>query len=137
MSGIGTLYNISVLMPDWRLLLSSRANLLLEGTDRAVDRIVTVLTPHFRHPVQTSSRWAPHAMPSEGTLILREVESLNADEQQNLLRWMEDAGAEVQVISVIPAPLFPLVVGGRFLQTLYYRLNVLYITADDFAGGLD
>ena len=133
---MNTLYNISVPMHEWRFLLSSRANVLLEGTDRAIGRVVTVLTPHFRHPVQTCPHWAPPAMPGEGTLILRDVETLNADEQRQLLHWLEDAGAEVRVISVVSTPLYPLVVEGRFLDTLYYRLNVLYIIADDFAGGV-
>jgi hypothetical protein len=118
-------------MDEWRLLLSSRANVLLESTDRAIDRVVTVLTPHLRYPIQTCPHWPPHAMPSQGTLILREVETLNANEQLSLLRWLDDAGAEVQVISVISTPLFPLVVEGRFLATLYYRLNILHMTADD------
>jgi hypothetical protein len=128
------LYNISGPI-EWRFLLSSRANVLLEGTDQAIDRVVTVLSPHFRYPIQKCPRWAPEAMPSAGTLILRDVQALNADEQRVFLRWLEDAGAAVRVISVVSAPLFPLVVAGRFLESLYYRLNVLYITADRSVGG--
>jgi sigma-54-interacting transcriptional regulator len=131
---MGTLYNILVPMHESRFLLSSRVNVLLEGTDRAIDRIVTVLTPHLRHPIRTCPHWAPRAM-SAGTLIIRDVETLDANEQRSLLRWLDEVGAEVQVISVVSTPLFPLVVEGRFLETLYYRLNVLYITADDAVGG--
>jgi hypothetical protein len=114
-------------MDDWRILLSSRANVLLEGPDRAIDRAVVVLSPHLRSPIQTCPRWAPQAVPREGTLILRGVETLSAQEQQNLLLWLDDAGAQVQVISVSSTPLFRRVLEGGFLDSLYYRLNVLYI----------
>jgi hypothetical protein len=122
-------------MHEWRFLLGSRTNVLVEGTNRAIDRVITVLSPHFRYPVRTCPRWTLGATPAAGTLILREVETLNAEEQRDLLLWLEDAGVEVQVISVVPTPLFPRVVDGRFLETLYYRLNVLYIVADDSVGG--
>jgi hypothetical protein len=118
-------------MDDWRYLLSSRANVLLEGPARAIDRAVTVLSPHLRPPIQTCPRWTPQTAACEGTLILRDVETLSAHEQQNLLLWLDDAGARIQVISVSSTPLFQRVLEGGFLDVLYYRLNVLYIPADD------
>jgi hypothetical protein len=149
---MGTIYNISVAvspgfiairypirtadrlrltpMDEWRLLLNSRANVLLEGPDRAIDRVVAVLSPHLRSPIQTCPHWAPEAVPREGTLILGNVETLSAQEQRNLLFWLDDAGAAVQVVSVSSTPLFRRVVEGGFLDALYYRLNVLYIPAD-------
>jgi len=118
-------------MDDWRLLLSSRANVLLEGTGRAIDQAVTVLMPHLRPPIQTCSHWAPDEVTREGTLILRDVETLDPHEQQHLLLWLDEVAPQVQVISQSSTPLFRRVVEGHFLDTLYYRLNVLYITADD------
>ena len=118
-------------MDDWRFLLSSRANVLLEGTGRAIDQAVTVLMPHLRPPIHTCPHWAPDEVPREGTLILRDVETLNPHEQQHLLLWLDEAGAQVQLISQSSTPLFRRVVEGHFLDALYYRLNVLYITADD------
>ena len=118
-------------MDDWRFLLSSRANVLLEGPDRAIERAVSVLSPHLRSPIQMCPHWAPQEVAREGTLILRDLETLSAQEQQNLLFWLDDAGEQIQVISLSTTPLFRRVLEGDFLDTLYYRLNVLYIPADD------
>ena len=119
------------LMDDWRYLLSSRANVLLEGPDRAIVRAVAVLSPHLRPPVQTCPRWGHQTVACEGTLILRDVETLSAPDQQNLLLWLDEAGARVQVISVSSTPLFRRVLEEGFLDALYYRLNILYIPVDD------
>ena len=70
-------------------------------------------------------------VPREGTIILRAVETLNAYEQQNLLLWLDGAGSQVQLVTAVSIPLFRRVIEGKFLDTLYYRLNTLYITADD------
>ena len=118
-------------MDDWRLLLNSLANVLLEGTSRAIDQAVMVLLPHLRPPVHTCPHWTSDAVPREGTLILRDVETLDPHEQQHLLLWLDEAGAQVQVISLASMPLFRRVVEGHFLDALYYRLNVLYITGED------
>lgn len=118
-------------MDDWRYLLSLGENVLLEGTDRVIDQVIAVMTPHLRHPIQTRPRWALQAMPREGTLILREVDTLNTDEQRSLLHWLDNAGAQIQLISAASSPLFPLVLEGRFLHGLYYRLNIVYITEAD------
>jgi hypothetical protein len=118
-------------MDDWRYLLSLGANVLLEGSDRVIDQVIAVMTPHLRHPIQTCPHWPPQAMPSEGALILRDTATLNADEQRTLLHWLDNAGAQVQVIAAASSPLFPLVLEGRFLHSLYYRLNILYIAGAD------
>lgn len=118
-------------MDDWRFLVGTRANVLLEGDDRAIARVVTVLTPHLQSPIQACPRWTPQGVPDEGTIILCAVESLSADEQQNLLVWLDGAGSQVQVVTSVSSPLFRRVTAGKFLDSLYYRLNTLYITADD------
>jgi hypothetical protein len=118
-------------MDDWRFLLSLGANVLVEGTDRVIDQVIAVMTPHLRHPIQTCPHWALEALPREGTLILREVDTLNTDEQRSLLHWVDNAGAQIQLISAAPRPLFPLVLEGRFLHSLYYRLNTVYMTGAD------
>ena len=118
-------------MDDWRYLLSLGANVLLEGSDRVIDQVIAVMTPHLRHPIQTCPHWPLQTMPSEGALILRDTATLNADEQRTLLHWLDNAGAQIQVIAAASSPLFPLVLEGRLLRSLYYRLNILYITEAD------
>ena len=33
----------------------------------------------------------------------------------------------IQIVTTSTVPLFPLVTRGAFLETLYYRLNVIYV----------
>ena len=71
----------------------------------------------------------PLPQPSEGTLILLEVARLDANQQTELLRWLDqfDQRSHVQVISTTSKPLFSLVEKGAFLGDLYYKLNVVRI----------
>jgi transcriptional regulator of acetoin/glycerol metabolism len=70
----------------------------------------------------------PHAT---GTLVTWEVDTLDRRQQALLLRWMDSHAADVQVISVAPCPVFPLVLEGTFLPTLYYRLNTVCLARPD------
>ena len=64
-------------------------------------------------------------MPDDGTLVLRDLTDLDPGAQRDLFRWLEAQGGRVQVVSVAPATLFPLVAGGEFSEALFYRLNVV------------
>jgi transcriptional regulator of acetoin/glycerol metabolism len=57
---------------------------------------------------------------------------LRLQEQIRLLEWLALAAGRTQVISTSVAPLFPRVQAGSFIDTLYYRLNTVYVdvTAD-------
>ena len=43
--------------------------------------------------------------------------------------WLDRFGESVQVVSLTSVPLWPLVKAGRFLEGLFYRLNVVSLTA--------
>jgi transcriptional regulator of acetoin/glycerol metabolism len=60
-------------------------------------------------------------------MVVRDVTRLTLADQHRLVRWMDERGAGTQVISTAPAAVTPLVHAGAFLETLYYRLNVLYV----------
>jgi hypothetical protein len=62
-----------------------------------------------------------------GTLVLRDVDALDADGQALLLEWLGSASAERQIVSTASASLLPLVNAGRFDDGLYYRLNTIFI----------
>lgn len=66
-----------------------------------------------------------NVMPDDGTLVLRDLTDLNPGAQRELFRWLEAQGGRVQVVSVAPTPLFPLVAEGEFSEALFYRLNVV------------
>ena len=102
------------------------------NVDRQVDDLMLIaLPPHLDEPLQRYSPKAglPLPEPTEGTLILLEVARLDAKQQADLLRWLDefDQRSHVQVISTTSKPLFSLVEKGAFLGELYYKLNVVRI----------
>jgi len=70
--------------------------------------------------------------PASGTLVIWELDALDGRQQALLLLWM-DSHADVVVISVARRPVFPLVRAGKFLDALYYRLNMLCLAVPDTA----
>jgi sigma-54-interacting transcriptional regulator len=63
-----------------------------------------------------------------GTLVLTNASALTLEQQIELYDWL-DAGRSVQVVSVTSKPIWPLVEQGRFLEGLFYRLNVVTLEA--------
>ncbi len=122
---------MAVTLPDlsldkWRLLLTSRPNVLIEGPEAATEAVLSALQAHClpaRHWGDSLGNQRP------GTLIVREVSALTAIEQQRLLRWLE-TGERSQVLSTTAQPLFALVERGQFLADLFYRLNVLRLDVE-------
>ena len=109
-----------------------RVNLLLAGPDAVVGPLLDTLVGSMRKPV---ARWAPGDQfvlpPAEqtGTLILHELGALGVREQIQLLEWSGRATGHTQVISTTTVPLLPRIRAGAFIDTLYYRLNTVYINA--------
>jgi hypothetical protein len=66
-----------------------------------------------------------------GTMILRDVDTLVHDDQCKLVNWLEQVAGRMQVVSTASASLMPLVNAGAFIQTLYYRLNTIYMDLTD------
>ena len=65
--------------------------------------------------------------PQPGTMVVRHVDTLVQEDQRRLLDWLERAAGVTQVISTASAPLLPSVEAGAFMQSLYYRLNTIYL----------
>jgi hypothetical protein len=107
-----------------------RVNVLLAGRDGAVRQTLESLTGRLREPIAS---WCPGerlALPpadANGTMILHEVGRLGLEDQIHLLEWLGSAAGRVQVVSTTAAPLFPSVRAGSFIDTLYYRLNTVYL----------
>ncbi len=113
---------------DWALVRAVQANALLIGPRPALEAALTGLQPHVNPPVST---WEPERLPAlngeGGTVIVRDANTLTDAQQRELLKWLDAHPGRVQVISTSVDPLWPLVERGSFLQSLYYRLNILYI----------
>ena len=62
-------------------------------------------------------------------MILHDVGAMNHEDQLRLLAWSEHAAGKTQIVSTAPTPLMPLVQAGLFNDTLYYRLNTVFVDA--------
>ena len=120
---------------DWRVLFSARPNLLIVGDQAATSAMLRALLPTLQKPVWiTAAESLSLPSASRGTLILQGATSLAAADQVRLLQWLSDHQPGVQLVTTIPKPLLPFVLRGAFLDTLYYRLNVVYLEPGIAAG---
>jgi sigma-54-interacting transcriptional regulator len=115
---------------ELRLVEQHRVNLLLMGQQEIVQPMVDALSARFHQPVGT---WSPGERlvlpPAErtGTMVLNDVGALGLQDQIQLLEWLSTASGRTQVVSTTPAPLLPRVQSGKFIDTLYYRLNTVCV----------
>ncbi len=114
---------------DWDLAATVHANLLLVGSSSETAVMLDALGPHFRGPIW---RYTPKAgvvlpEPAAGTLIVLEVDRLDAKQQEQMLRWIHQPRRHAQVVCTSSDSLFRLVEAGDFLAELYYRLNVVLL----------
>lgn len=116
---------------EWDLVIRAQHNLLLVGTPPDIHEMLVAMKPHLREPLQEHRPATGAAMPQppEGTLILLEVARLDAEQQTQLLQWLDQFNERlpVRVVSTTSEPLFPLVQTGAFLADLYYKLNIVLI----------
>ena len=106
-----------------------RPNVLVSGPPDASHAFLDAVTPQLQSPVHCLACGTGLQLPSgHGTLILDGVDGLDPDEQETLLRWLDQPqNARTQVISLSPVPLYDSVRHETFLNALYYRLNVIYL----------
>ena len=115
---------------ELRLVEQHRVNLLLMGQHDIVQPMVDALSARFHQPVGT---WSPGERlvlpPAErtGTMVLNDVGALGLQDQIQLLEWLSTASGRTQVVSTTPSPLLPRVQSGKFIDTLYYRLNTVCV----------
>jgi DNA-binding NtrC family response regulator len=74
------------------------------------------------------------SVPSQGTVVLSDVEELPLEDQQRLNAWLAAADHRPRVISTSRASLFPMIEAGMFVDSLYYRLNVVCVDATKIGG---
>jgi DNA-binding NtrC family response regulator len=90
----------------------------------------------LREPMRVQTGWNRLTAPTRGTLVLHDVQTLNREQQWELLEWFK-ANDGVQVVSISTEPLFLLVEEGKFLESLYYQLNTIYVDALNIDRGSD
>jgi len=109
--------------------LAAQPNVLLSGPRDATHAFIQAVTPYLREPVRciVAADVLLSLPAADGTVILRDVDALDHEQQQQLLRWLDDPrNGHPQVVSITAAPLYAAVRTGTFLDRLYYRLNVTH-----------
>jgi len=131
-----TALSFGVAADDWNVLQTAHPNVLLIGSDPAITGFLQLLLPLLQPPVAHCANGAlklPEAL--FGTLILRDVQRLDAGDQQRLSAWMSEPMRRTQVISTASCPLYPLVESKILAEGLFYSLNVIMLgLSDPFSG---
>jgi transcriptional regulator of aromatic amino acid metabolism len=115
---------------EWRQFLIEerrRPNLLISCTSDEIEPVVAMLMGLCARPVHTRNMPCVLNLPkgTTGTLLLWDVAQLTRRQQIELHDWITDRPENMQVISITSTALLPLVEDGRFLEALFYRINVL------------
>jgi len=74
-------------------------------------------------------------LPSVSTpiiVVIDQVAELSPDDQRRLVQWLGQH-PNTMVLSFATKPIFSLVEQGKFLERLYYRLNVMTLNVNDAA----
>lgn len=113
----------------------SRTNMLLVGPDARIDALITAFTGR---PASALATWQP-GVPSEtdpvpDTVLVRNVHLLDGAQQAQLHETIARWHGRARVVATAPAPVYPLVRRGVFLESLYYRLNMLCLEPPQVAG---
>ena len=119
---------------DFRETGAPRVNLLLVGPEPVTQRAVTLVARDWDEPLLTWRAGEPFVVPAvrpSGTLVLHNVGALPPDDQLRLLAWLDHTSGRTCLISTTPRSLLPDVLGGTFIDALFYRLNTLCLKATE------
>ena len=123
-------------LADTSLLLSllttgQRPSLMVLCGHRRPEAVVDSLTTLCGPPVHRCRLPGQLRLPQikHGTLVLADASALTLVQQIELHDWLNASRGLVQVVSVTSQPIWPLVEEGRFLEGLFYRLNVVTLEA--------
>jgi hypothetical protein len=106
-----------------------RMNLLLIGAGPKLDALLDRIKKLAGSPIAVCSLPGRLTLPAAGSVLLRDVAELSRDQQETLLRWMNERRLTVHVISASSQRLFNRVKAGLFSDQLYYRLNTVLVYA--------
>jgi transcriptional regulator of acetoin/glycerol metabolism len=112
-------------------LRGARPSLLLNCSDAEVSQVAAELIKRCEAPLHRVSLPGRLDLPStfHGTLLLTRLEEMSIEQQITLFDWMTRAQCRVQVVSIATTRIDGLVKEGRFLEGLFYRLNIVQLEA--------
>jgi hypothetical protein len=114
---------------EWTILCTSSVNGLIIGAPHLTEAAVAAIDKGVRQPVVWWAADQDLEIPAltAGTLVIRNVDRLDAGQQECLARWMRAHCPRVQVLALAGAPLFAQVEDGRFSAALYYCMNIVVV----------
>ena len=109
--------------------MTSDVNLLIHCAGGEVQQVVSDLLGSCRLSVRICSLPGPLDLPKRyaGTLILTRIEATSPYQQLELYDWITEVHRSARVVSVATQPIDRMVQQGRFLEGLFYRLNVVQV----------
>jgi Sigma-54 interaction domain len=114
---------------EWTILHTSPVNALLVGARPLTAAAVARIERSVRQPVVWWSPDQTAEIPDmrSGTLVIRDADRLDVEQQQRLAQWIGVHTSQVQVLALAQQPLFAQVAAGRFSAVLYYRMNTVVV----------
>jgi transcriptional regulator of acetoin/glycerol metabolism len=115
---------------ELRAMGMPRVNLFLVGPRSVTQDLLELLLPDLHAPITTwfrGERLTLSPPAGSGTMIFYEVGALGYDDQHRLLEHLASDSARPRIISTSSTALWPRFHAGSFDDTLYYRLNHIYL----------
>ena len=117
---------------DLDIVRSTRSNLVIIGPDLLVTDVLRRVIAAAQYSIIVSaSDPRPLRLPAVplpgATLVLRDIDELDDDDQADLLDWLERANGEQQIVCTGSGLLLSQLKSGAFDPRLYYRLNSVCI----------
>ena len=108
-----------------------RPNVLVQSPVMPVAAVTAELAA-FCAPLQVCRVPGMLSLPSPSdhslrTFLIGDVAWLTPQQQLSLWDWMNNRDRRIQVVSITSVPLLPLVEDGRFFDSLFYQLNMIYV----------
>lgn len=115
---------------DWAAIMEAKPNVLVCGEPMFIDSFLGLLAGHCAAPIRRISHSGALGFLSDiddGTVVLNNADRYKESDQRAVLNWLADTGAGIQLITTTGKPLFDLVAQGQFLDSLFYRINTVYL----------
>jgi transcriptional regulator of acetoin/glycerol metabolism len=112
-------------------LRGARPSLLVNCSGAEVLQVADELARWCEAPLHRISLPGTLNLPStfKCTLLLTRIEEMALEQQITLFDWMTRAECRAQVVSIATTRIDGLVGDGRFLEALFYRLNIVQLEA--------
>lgn len=110
-----------------------RPALLVNCRGRGAEVVANSMLTWCAAPVHLVRLPGPLDLPlaRHGTVVVADASALTIEQQIELHDWLNAGRGGVQIVSITSQPIWPLVETGRFLEGLFYRLNVVTLEACD------